>query len=119
MKERMPCVRYSKRGGWETRGAHTFLERHSAASRPQRNPPPRRLVQPVRDRSGWSSRAFNLNPVAGPDLVLFTAVLRGEHTSRAFGTARSARACSGPPPLPITGAVRTCPASSNGSTCTP
>jgi hypothetical protein len=36
-----------------------------------------RLVQPVRDRHGRASRAFN--PAAPTDLALFAAVLRGEH----------------------------------------
>jgi hypothetical protein len=37
-----------------------------------------RLTQPVRDAHHRASRAFN--PAAPPDLALFTAVLRGEHT---------------------------------------
>ena len=41
-----------------------------------------RLVQPVRDPHGRSSRAFN--PAAAADLALFTAVLRGEHTLQGF-----------------------------------
>jgi hypothetical protein len=41
-----------------------------------------RLVQPVRDRHGRSSRAFN--PATTPDLTLFAAVLRGEHTLQGF-----------------------------------
>jgi hypothetical protein len=41
-----------------------------------------RLVQPVRDRHGRASRAFN--PAAPTDLILFTAVLRGEHTLQGF-----------------------------------
>jgi hypothetical protein len=41
-----------------------------------------RLVQPVRDHHGRSSRAFN--PATAADLTLFTAVLRGEHTLQGF-----------------------------------
>jgi len=41
-----------------------------------------RVVQPVRDPHGRSSRAFN--PAAAADLALFTAVLRGEHTLQGF-----------------------------------
>jgi len=41
-----------------------------------------RLVEPVRDAHGRSSRAFN--PAAVPDLTFFTAVLRGEHTLQGF-----------------------------------
>ena len=41
-----------------------------------------RVVQPVRDPHGRSSRAFN--SAAAADLALFTAVLRGEHTLQGF-----------------------------------
>jgi hypothetical protein len=41
-----------------------------------------RLTSPVRDAHGRASRAFN--PAAHPDLALFTAVLRGEHTLHGF-----------------------------------
>jgi hypothetical protein len=41
-----------------------------------------RLVQPVRDHHGRSSRPFN--PATVPDLTLFAAVLRGEHTLQGF-----------------------------------
>jgi hypothetical protein len=41
-----------------------------------------RLVQPVRDPHGRSSRAFN--PATVPDLSLFAAVLRGEHALQGF-----------------------------------
>jgi hypothetical protein len=40
------------------------------------------LVQPVRDRHGRASRAFN--PAAPTDLTLFAAVLRGEHLLQGF-----------------------------------
>ena len=43
---------------------------------------PNRLVQPVRDPQGRSSRAFN--PATAPDHALFAAVLRGEHTLQGF-----------------------------------
>jgi len=54
-----------------------------------------RLGQPVRDRHGRSSSAFN--PAAAPDHALFAAVLRGGTPSTASGTARCARGCSVPP----------------------
>ena len=54
-----------------------------------------RLVQPVRDPHGRSSRAFN--PAAAPDLTLFAAVLRGEHTLQGFRNRAVRTGLFGPP----------------------
>jgi hypothetical protein len=74
-----------------------------------------RLVQPIRDRHGRSFRAFN--PATAPDVAVFAAVLRGEHTLQGFRNREVRTRLFGPPPLPpIAGGARRPHASSNGST---
>jgi hypothetical protein len=56
-----------------------------------------RLVQPVRDHHGRSSRAFN--PATATDLALFAAVLRGEHTLQGFRNRDVRTRLFGPAPM--------------------
>ena len=61
---------------------HRYLDALAVVDPAPAHPALERLVQPVRDPHGRSSRAFN--PAAAADLALFTAVLRGEHTLQGF-----------------------------------
>jgi hypothetical protein len=54
-----------------------------------------RLVQPIRDRHGRSFRAFN--PATAPDVAVFAAVLRGEHTLQGFRNREVRTRLFGPP----------------------
>jgi hypothetical protein len=54
-----------------------------------------RLVQPARDHHGRLSRA--VNPATAPDLTLFAAVLRGEHTLHGFHNRERRVHLFGPP----------------------
>jgi hypothetical protein len=51
--------------------------------------------QPIRDRHGRSSRAFN--PATAPDVAVFAAVLRGERTLQGFRNREVRRRLFGPP----------------------